>query len=111
MREAYHQDVSNHLHGLVVVVPSELELSKKHLSLCRCNLFCDPFQVLLEGTNEAIVEVVTKFIDDHVVGIPASMKGKIDKAQGTLCTTEPCREMASCILRSACQLSKMPMTL
>ncbi len=70
---AHHEDVSDHLHALVMVIPSQLEFSQKGLPLCGLYLGRDKSQVLGLGLHQPIVQPVPKLVDHHIVGIPAEM--------------------------------------
>ena len=67
----YHQNVSDHLHRLVVVVPAELNLPQKAFPLSCFDFQCNRLQVVCQSIYEACVQPVTKFVDDHVVCVPA----------------------------------------
>ena len=70
----HHQDVSDHLHALVVVLPSQLELSEEALPLRGLYLGCHHSQVLGLGLHQAIVQPVAKGVDDYVVGTPENQR-------------------------------------
>ena len=67
----HHEDIPDHLHALVVVVPAQLQLAQEGLPLRGLYLGGHHPQVLSLRLHQAVVEAVPELVDHHVVGIPA----------------------------------------
>ena len=83
---SYHEDVPDHLHGFVVMIPAQLEFTQEAFSLCCFHLCFYAPQVLDYGLLQTIVQLVTKLVDDHVVSISAEPRETRLQRPGALAT-------------------------
>ena len=68
----HHENISDHLHGLVVMVPSQFQLPQKTFALCSFYFLLYVLKMLDNGFLQAVVQLITKLVDDHVVRISAN---------------------------------------
>ena len=68
-----HQDVSNHAHGLDVILPPSFELGEETLAADGVDRGRHLLEMLRHDVHEAVVERLAVSVEDHVVGVAVEL--------------------------------------
>jgi len=79
-----HEDVADHEHRDLVVLPGDVELLEEVLVVAGRDAERDATEVLVHDLAQAVVELVAVLVEHHVVGIAAARARTNERATSTL---------------------------